>query len=76
MSEIQSPNEAQIPLKIAVAGAGIGVSLRIDDMNINEIDFYFHQIKGMFLGYCLQKKGFDVTVFERSAKFSRFGLAT
>ena len=25
------------------------------------------------LGYALQKKGFDVTVFEKTAKFSRFG---
>jgi zeaxanthin epoxidase len=25
------------------------------------------------LGYALQKKGFNVTVFEKSAKFSRFG---
>jgi 2-polyprenyl-6-methoxyphenol hydroxylase-like FAD-dependent oxidoreductase len=39
--------KAKIPLKIAVAGAGIG---------------------GMFLGYTLQSKGFDVTVFERSSK--------
>ena len=41
------PVKAQIPLKIAVAGAGIG---------------------GMFLGFTLQSKGFDVTVFEKSAK--------
>jgi len=27
----------------------------------------------MFLGYSLLKKGFDVTVFEKTAKFSRFG---
>jgi 2-polyprenyl-6-methoxyphenol hydroxylase-like FAD-dependent oxidoreductase len=25
------------------------------------------------LGYALQKKGFDVTVFEKAKKFSRFG---
>lgn len=43
---------AKIPLKIAVAGAGVG---------------------GMFLGYALQSKGFDVTVFEKASKFSRFG---
>ena len=52
MQEISRPDYAQIPLKIAVAGAGVG---------------------GLFLGYTLQKKGFEVTVFERSAKFSRFG---
>ena len=44
--------KAKIPLKIAVAGCGVG---------------------GLFAGYCLQKKGFDVTVFEKSSKFSRFG---
>lgn len=44
--------KAQLPLKIAVAGAGVG---------------------GVFLGYALQSKGFDVTVFEKSSKFSRFG---
>ena len=44
--------QAQIPLKIAVGGAGIG---------------------GMFLGYALQRKGFDVTVFEKAKAFSRFG---
>lgn len=27
----------------------------------------------MFLAYALQRKGFDVTVFEKTAKFSRFG---
>jgi hypothetical protein len=43
---------AQIPLKIAVAGGGVG---------------------GMFLGYALQKKGFDVTVYEKASAFSRFG---
>lgn len=45
-------SKAQIPLKIAVGGAGIG---------------------GMFLGYALQRKGFEVTVFEKSKAFSRFG---
>ena len=44
--------EAKVPLKIAVAGAGIG---------------------GVFTGYALQEKGFDVTVFEKASKFSRFG---
>lgn len=43
---------AKIPLKIAVAGGGVG---------------------GVFLGYALQSKGFDVTVFEKASKFSRFG---
>ena len=43
---------AQLPLKIAVAGAGIG---------------------GVMLAYALQKRGFDVTVFEKTSKFSRFG---
>lgn len=47
------PNaKAQLPLKIAVAGGGVG---------------------GMFLGYALQKRGFDVTVYEKSSAFSRFG---
>ena len=45
-------SKAQIPLKIAVAGGGVG---------------------GMFLGYALQKKGFDVTVYEKASAFSRFG---
>lgn len=43
---------AKLPLKIAVAGAGVG---------------------GVFLGYALQTKGFDVTVYEKTGKFSRFG---
>lgn len=30
-------------------------------------------IVGVFLAYALQRKGFDVTVFEKTAKFSRFG---
>lgn len=47
-----NPVKARMPLKIAVAGAGVG---------------------GMFLGYTLQSKGFDVTVFEKSSAFSRFG---
>jgi len=47
-----SDKVAQIPLKIAVTGAGVG---------------------GVFLAYALQRKGFDVTVFEKTAKFSRFG---
>jgi len=50
--EYDSANMAQIPLKIAVAGGGVG---------------------GMFLGYALQKKGFEVTVYEKSSAFSRFG---
>ena len=44
--------KAQIPLKIAVAGGGVG---------------------GMFAAYALQQKGFDVTLFEKASKFSRFG---
>ena len=44
--------QAQVPLKVAIAGAGIG---------------------GAMLGYALQKKGFEVKVFEKTAKFSRFG---
>lgn len=44
--------KAQLPLKIAVAGGGVG---------------------GVMLAYALQKKGFDVTVFEKAKKFSRFG---
>ena len=44
--------KAQIPLKIAVAGGGVG---------------------GMFTAYALQQKGFDVTLFEKASKFSRFG---
>ena len=47
-----STKHAQIPLRIAVAGAGVG---------------------GVLLGYALEKKGFNVTVFEKTAKFSRFG---
>ena len=43
---------AQIPLKVAVAGGGVG---------------------GMFTAYALQQKGFDVTLFEKASKFSRFG---
>jgi zeaxanthin epoxidase len=30
-------------------------------------------VGGVFLAYALQKKGFDVTVFEKASKFSRFG---
>lgn len=44
--------KAQIPLKIAIAGGGVG---------------------GVMLGYALESKGFDVTVFEKAKKFSRFG---
>ena len=43
---------AQVPLKVAICGGGVG---------------------GMFLGFTLQKKGFDVTVYEKTAQFSRFG---
>jgi len=49
---LTADDKAQIPLKIAVAGGGVG---------------------GIMTGYALQKKGFDVTVFEKTAKFSRFG---
>lgn len=51
-SESVEAARAQLPLKIAVAGGGVG---------------------GVFLGYALQKKGFEVTVFEKASKFSRFG---
>lgn len=44
--------KAKLPLKIAVAGSGVG---------------------GVFVGYALQSCGFDVTVLEKTAKFSRFG---
>ena len=44
--------KAQIPLKIAIAGGGIG---------------------GTFAAYALQHKGFDVTLYEKASKFSRFG---
>lgn len=47
-----SEKYAQLPLKIAVAGCGVG---------------------GVMAAYALQKKGFEVTVFEKAAKFSRFG---
>lgn len=47
-----SASTSQIPLRIAVAGAGVG---------------------GVLLGYALEQKGFNVTVFEKTAKFSRFG---
>eukprot|EP01041_Mallomonas_annulata_P011378 gene11378-23816_t len=50
--DIATYDSAQIPLKVAVCGGGVG---------------------GMFLGYTLQKKGFDVTVYEKTAQFSRFG---
>lgn len=50
--EIKTQDVAQLPLRIAVCGGGVG---------------------GMFLGYALQKKGFDVTIYEKSAQFSRFG---
>jgi len=30
-------------------------------------------VGGIFLGYALQTRGFNVTVFEKAAKFSRFG---
>jgi zeaxanthin epoxidase len=30
-------------------------------------------VGGVFLAFALEKKGFDVTVFEKSAQFSRFG---
>ena len=46
------PQTAQIPLKVAICGGGVG---------------------GMFLGYALYKKGFEVKVFEKTAQFSRFG---
>lgn len=49
---LRNAEKAKIPLKIAVAGAGVG---------------------GVFAGYALQTKGFDVTVFEKASKFSRFG---
>lgn len=47
-----SEKTAQVPLKIAVAGAGIG---------------------GAILGYALQTKGFDVTIYEKTGQFLRFG---
>jgi len=52
VSMSMSEKNAQIPLKVAIAGGGVG---------------------GVMLAYALQKKGFDVTVFEKAAKFSRFG---
>jgi len=52
VSMSMSEKNAQIPLKVAIAGGGVG---------------------GVMLAYALQKKGFDVTVFEKTAKFSRFG---
>ena len=30
-------------------------------------------VGGVFAAYALQKKGFDVTIFEKASKFSRFG---
>ena len=50
--EIFLHDKAQIPLKVAICGGGVG---------------------GMFLCYALQKRGFDVKLFEKSAQFSRFG---
>lgn len=52
MKHAITEKKAQIPLKVAVVGAGVG---------------------GMLLGYALEKKGFDVSVYEKTAKFSRFG---
>jgi len=52
MQDDDTNTMAKLPLKIAVAGAGVG---------------------GVYLGYALAQKGFDVTVYEKSAKFSRFG---
>mmetsp|Transcript_2838 Transcript_2838/g.3951 ORF Transcript_2838/g.3951 Transcript_2838/m.3951 type:complete len:563 (+) Transcript_2838:77-1765(+) len=52
VSMCMSEKNAQIPLKVAIAGGGVG---------------------GVMLAYALQKKGFDVTVFEKASKFSRFG---
>jgi len=49
---LRNTEQAKLPLKVAVAGAGVG---------------------GVFAGYALQCKGFDVTVFEKASKFSRFG---
>lgn len=44
--------KAQIPLKVAVIGGGVG---------------------GTMLGFALQQKGFDVTLYEKTAQFARFG---
>ena len=49
---LRNTERAKLPLKIAVAGAGVG---------------------GVFAGFALRTKGFDVTVFEKASKFSRFG---
>lgn len=51
-NEVKTSDVAQIPIKVAVCGGGVG---------------------GMFLTYALQKKGFEVSVFEKSKQFSRFG---
>jgi len=51
-NEVKTSDIAQIPIKVAICGGGVG---------------------GMFLTYALQKKGFDVSVFEKSKQFSRFG---
>jgi len=40
------------PLKIAIAGGGVG---------------------GLTAALCMLKKGFDVTVYEKTAAFARFG---
>ena len=59
--------KAQLPLKIAIAGAGVGG----EDILFSESKLKF--LLGTFAGYALQKKGFEVTVFEKAKQFSRFG---
>lgn len=46
------PARSGRPLKVAIAGGGVG---------------------GLTAALCMLKKGFDVTVYEKTAAFARFG---
>lgn len=50
--DLSLPARPGRPLKVAIAGGGVG---------------------GLTAALCMLKKGFDVTVFERTAAFARFG---
>ncbi|CAB9496739.1 Zeaxanthin epoxidase, chloroplastic [Seminavis robusta] len=50
--ELSLPARAGRPLKVAIAGGGVG---------------------GLTAALCMLKKGFDVTVYEKTAAFARFG---
>jgi NADPH-dependent 2,4-dienoyl-CoA reductase/sulfur reductase-like enzyme len=50
--ELSLPARSGRPLKVAIAGGGVG---------------------GLTAALCMLKKGFDVTVYEKTAAFARFG---